>query len=286
MSAYHSKRAEVLRKVLDYINHDDWVEFEGFMIFGKEPFDISSGVLEASPGYDSAPFRNAESKSKVSRGKRAIAKRVKLGTPPEDETLPEKLRMLKLIAPRIDITGLNKVLALHGDRTIPSSPVAQIDEIDAALATEFVGLLEGSMAKISDYDDMPVRYPNAKVQQYFDQAHRCYLYGLAAACAVLCRAILEAALIEKVDPRYTLLPVKGTKGSHISGMIERATDKKFFDQERAQCARQVIDAGNNAIHNLPQFQRKYEPRMGEIVDNTRKIVIDLYILRGKSAHSQ
>ncbi len=89
MAEYHSKRAEILRKVLDYVNHEDWDEFDGFMIFGKDAFDIWTGVLEASPDYDGAPFRNAESKSKVSRGKRAIAKRVKLGTPPEDETLSE-----------------------------------------------------------------------------------------------------------------------------------------------------------------------------------------------------
>lgn len=275
MAASHSKRAEIMRKVLDYINHDGWDEFDGFMVFGKDAFDIWTGVLEATPDYDGAPFRNAESKSKVSRGKRAIAKRVKLGALPNDETLSETLQMLKRIAPRIDIEGLNKMLALNGRRTVPSTPAAQNDEIDAALATEFISLLEGSMDKINAYDDMAVRYPNGRVQQYFDQAHRCYLYGLALACAVLCRAILEAALIEKVDPQYSLRPAKGSSESHISRMIEKATGK-FFDLERAQCAQQVRDAGNNAIHNLPEFRKNYEPRMGEIVDNTRKIVIDLY----------
>jgi hypothetical protein len=178
MVAYHSKRAEILRKVLDYVNHHDWDEFDGFMIFGKDAFDIWTGALEASPDYDGAPFRNAESKSKVSRGKRTIAKRVNLAALPNDDTLSEILLMLKRIAPRIDVEGLNKILALNSGRTVLSTPAAQIDEIDAALATEFIGLLEGSMDKINAYDDMPVRPLNAKVQHYFDQAHRCHLYGL------------------------------------------------------------------------------------------------------------
>jgi len=231
-------------------------------------------VLEASKDYDDAPFRDAASKSKISRGKRAIAKRVKLGTLPDDNTISETLQMLKRIAPRIDIEGLRKTLGFTG-HTVPSTAAAQVDEIDAALAAEFVSLLDGSAGKLANYDDMPVRYPNPRVQQYFDQAHRCYLYGLELACAILCRAILEAALIEKVDPQYRLQPAHGSSESHISLMIERATGK-FLDHERAQCAEEVKEAGNNAIHSLATFRAKYERRMGEIVDNTRKIVIDLY----------
>jgi hypothetical protein len=188
MAQYRSKRAKILRAILDYINHDDWEEFDGFMIFGKEAFDIWTGVLEASADYDNTPFRDAASKSKVSRGKRAIAKRVKLGTLPDDDTIPETLQMLKRIAPRIDIKGLRKKLG----HTIGSTPAEQIEEIDAALANDFIDLLDGSMNKVSTYDDMPVRFPNSRVQKYFDQAHRCHLFGLDVACAVLCRAILEA----------------------------------------------------------------------------------------------
>jgi hypothetical protein len=274
MAAYLSKRAEILRKVLDYVNHDDWDEFEGFMIFGKEAFDIWTGILEASKDYDDTPFRDADSKSKVSRGKRALAKRIKLGTLPNDDTLSETLKMLKRIAPRIDIDGLRKTLRFSGN-TVPSTPAAQIDEIDAALATEFVGLLDGSIGKIGTYDDMPVRPLNARVQRYFDQAHRCHLYGLDIACAVLCRAILESALVDKVDPRGRLQFGNASCESYMSRLIDKARGT-FLDEESAKFALEVKDAGNNAIHNLPTFRAKYESRMGEIVDNTRKIVIDLY----------
>lgn len=275
MAAYHSKRAEILRKVLDYVNHDDWDEVEGFMIFGKEAFDIWTGVLEASKDYDDTPFRDADSNSKVSRGKRALAKRVKLGTLPNDDTLSETLKMLKRIAPRIDVEGLRKTLGFSGN-TVPSTPAAQIDEIDAALATEFVGLLDGSVGKISTYDDMPVRPLDAKVQKYFDQAHRCHLYGLDIACAVLCRAILESALVDRVDPQRRSQLGNAFNESYISRLIDKAKGT-FLDAERARCAEEVKDAGNNAIHNLPVFRAKFERRMGEIVDNTRKIVIDLYM---------
>jgi hypothetical protein len=269
---YHSKRAAILRRVLDFINHDDWDELEGFMIFGKGAFDIWTGALNASKDYDDTPFRDAASKSKISRGRRAIAKRIRLGALPDDETIPEHLELMKRINPRIDIEGLSKKFRGYA---VTSPPAAEIDEIDAALATEFVGLLDGSMNKMSGYDDMPVRYPSPRVQQYFDQAHRCYLYGLASASAVLCRAILESALIDKIDPQYHLRHKNSSSESHISRMIEKATGK-FLDQERAKCAEEVREAGNKAIHNLPAFRAKYEKRMGEIVDNTRKIIVDLY----------
>lgn len=198
---------------------------------------------------------------------------MKLGTLPDDDTIPEMARMMKRVVPRIDLHEVRKLLG-GGSQAVPSQAV-QIDEIDAALASEFVDLLDESVAKISTYDDMPIRYPNARVQQYFDQAHRCYFYGLGPACAVLCRAILESALKERVDPHCRLRPSGGSSESHISKMIERATGK-FLDQERAKCAEEVRDAGNKAIHDLPAFRSKYEQRMGQIVDNTRKIVIDLY----------
>lgn len=274
MSAYHSKRAEILRRVLDYINHGDWDEFEGFMIFGKEAFDIWTRVLDASSDYDDAPFRDAESKSKVSRGKRALAMRINLGTLPGDETISETLKMLKRIAPRIDMEGLRRTLRFTGHE-VHSTPAVQIDEIDAALAAEFIDLLDGSLVKIRGYDDMPVRPLDPKVQRYFDQAHRCHLYGLDVACAVLCRAILESALVDKVDPQGRFQSGNASTESYISRLIDRAKGT-FLDNEKAACAEEVKDAGNKAIHNLPMFRRKYEKRMGEIVDNTRKIVVDLY----------
>jgi hypothetical protein len=131
------------------------------------------------------------------------------------------------------------------------------------------------MDKVSAYDDMPVRPPNAKVQQYFDQAHRGHLYGSDIACAVLCRAILESALVEAVDPHGTLRPANSSNESYISPLVDKPRGT-FLDEERAKCAEEVNDTGNKAIHNLPVFRAKYERRMGEIVGNTRKIVIDRY----------
>jgi len=101
------------------------------------------------------------------------------------------------------------------------------------------------------------------------------LYGLAIACAVLCRAILESALVDKLDPQGRLQFGNAPYESYISRLIDKAQGT-FFDEERVKCAKEVRDVGNRAIHDLPAFRRRDEKRMGEIVDNTRKIVIDLY----------
>jgi hypothetical protein len=84
-----------------------------------------------------------------------------------------------------------------------------------------------------------------------------------------------SALIEKVDPNKKLRRAADSSESYISRMIKEAAGR-FFDDERAQCAEYVKNAGNKAIHDLHEFQATYQKRMGEILDNTRKIVIDLY----------
>jgi hypothetical protein len=58
-------------------------------------------------------------------------------------------------------------------------------------------------------------------------------------------------------------------------LIEKAKGP-FLDGERARSAEEVKEVGNKAIHKLSIFRAKYARRMGEIVDNTRKVVIDLY----------
>jgi hypothetical protein len=82
-------------------------------------------------------------------------------------------------------------------------------------------------------------------------------------------------LVDKIDPNGRLHPANSSRESYIKVLIDKA-EGIFLDKERAKCAKEVRDAGNRAIHDLLAFRRKDEKRMGEIVDDTRKIVIDLY----------
>lgn len=117
------------------------------------------------------------------------------------------------------------------------------------------------------------RIPRRDVQTYFDEAHRCYLYGFNVACAVMCRAILESALKEIVDPNEELRPNKGEKGSHMENMI----NKSGLPDPLPEWAIEIRDAGNWAIHNLEAFENNCPPqKLESILCEARKVVESLY----------
>lgn len=146
------------------------------------------------------------------------------------------------------------------------------------IATKFLRVLDDTSGRIATYDDVDIGRTELRVARYFEEAHRCRLFGLNVACAVLCRALLEAALVERIDPDCKLKPKAGHKqptDSHISNMIIAASGR-YLDDNRAEAAEMIKKAGNWAIHNYKRFSEHYAHRMGEIVDDTRKILIDLY----------
>jgi hypothetical protein len=68
---------------------------------------------------------------------------------------------------------------------------------------ELIELLPNIVAKASALQELALgEIPNKSVQRYYREAHSCYFYGLNRACAVLCRAILEAALKEILGPSH------------------------------------------------------------------------------------
>jgi hypothetical protein len=46
--------------------------------------------------------------------------------------------------------------------------------------------------------------------------------------------------------------------------------------KRAAAAEMIRDCGNSAIHDLKSFRENFAPRLGEVLEETRKIVTDLY----------
>jgi hypothetical protein len=58
-------------------------------------------------------------------------------------------------------------------------------------------------------------------------------------------------------------------------MIEAARGKILSDK-RAAAAEMIRDCGNAAIHDLKTFREHYAPRLGEVLEETRKILSRLY----------
>lgn len=267
MADRHSKRAGILAAVLPYINRGDWSKEGDFIVFGKESFDHFLEFDESLEPEDSA-FREFADRSKVSRGKRALAQRIKLNTLPRDETDDELVQLFERIRPTADSDNLRGMLRSLGPGPSPS-PEERTEDIDAALADEIVALLDTASGRLKRIDILKTRRcENSAIPKYFGEAHQCYLLGMDTACAVLCRAILEAVLIERIDPQRRLC--RGSGESHIQKMIEKAHSKHLTD-EQANYAEEVRLAGSSAVHDFPTFQKKYLSRMAEILANTREV---------------
>jgi len=145
------------------------------------------------------------------------------------------------------------------------------ESLDSHYASEVIEKLEDIVCRVSRLGKISTSIiPNKKVQLVFEEAHRCYLYGFHLACAVFCRAILEASLKE------TIHPDKDTTRS-IYAMVEVAEERRALTDDRPLCARAVDKAGNLAIHEPDKFDQRYSAEyIAEILINTRKVLEELY----------
>ena len=153
------------------------------------------------------------------------------------------------------------------------------DDVDAALASAALRKLEDSAGRLSSFDQIgPIAIGSRgpRGAEYFEEAHGCDLDGYRIATAVLCRAMLEAALIETTDPNGKIKQNLKPEDSYIGEMIKKAERLHLLNSLRARAAVEIRDAGNHAIHNLPKFKKEYALRMRCKVDELRAILVDLY----------
>lgn len=92
------------------------------------------------------------------------------------------------------------------------------------------------------------------------------------AAAVLCRAVLEQALIERVDPDRKMKP--GPDQSYIELLLKGAP---VPDATRYL---EIRDAGNDAVHDPERFEKKWSGKIKELLQSTREVVEKLSASRG------
>jgi hypothetical protein len=286
MGKSQSKRAEILKRVLKHINADNYTEYGDYMVFGaKNVFDMIDDIAGSSttPGDRSILDKVHEwiSDSKVRAGRDQSVRRTSLDQPPEPKTTALDNLLQKAVSP--------------GQQHQPSESEVT-DRLDAFYAEQVLGKLPKIVERTLAFDELErggIRreIPREDVKKYFEEAHRCYLYGFFVACAVLCRAMLESALVQVIDPdgridqdfREKTKKDGKPKESYIGRLVDEAVEKNVLTDDRRQCAIEVRDAGNEAIHDYEKFtERLRDPLRGIafIVDSTRKVLIDLYSDRG------
>lgn len=280
-----SRRAEVLKSLLPYINVGHYTEWNGFIIFGTPDVQELMDKVTGAPREDDDEaaqnlLRTFISDVVVHGGRKDLHERLSLGQAPElrvDELfMDQSPEVIQRVADLFEGMEPEIRAVAEAHRGTPD-PAGEADSIEAALAEEIIGKLPKAVDRASTLDGLNLgKIPIKDLKGYFEEAHRCYLFGFNIACAVLCRAIIEAALQNVVDPKKLIKSKLKREDSYVEQMAIEAGRGGILTDDRPHCVIEVRDAGNAAIHKYPDFERIWLPKLGEIVDHTRKILLDLY----------
>jgi hypothetical protein len=167
-------------------------------------------------------------------------------------------------------------------------PAERVEDLDAHYSSELIGKLDKIVERaiLLGPHEIDVSQSPAHLQDDFNEVHNCFFYDFSIACAVMCRALLEAALKAKYErkrqsttwkPSKDLSPEE-RKYSTILRLLDRAQEDGILDGSRIEAAENVKDAGDAAIHRREQFQRHCgdEDQLRRLVEDTRKVLEDLY----------
>jgi hypothetical protein len=282
-----SKRAGILKRVLDWVNqnryedHDSWMLLGSKMVLTATDTEGEHEELEDRDEPEGERVHQALGDLRAYDGKVLDAKRTSLNPRPP-KAVVRGLEDPEEIEPGANWRAMEE----------PSLTKAA-DGLDAFYASQLIGKLENVVERATSLDPHKVdasQIHDPKIRAYFEEAHRCYLYGFSLACAVMCRAILESALKAKFDPegRIELELYKAKVDSHRS--IERRSpkeDKSLFrtlieksglDEALKDAAERAKKGGDLAIHNYERFQKEYQSKgkVAEGLDTTRDVLANLY----------
>lgn len=265
-----STRANMLKKVLRHFNDGNYEFWDGRMDFGEGCGDSSGGGQE----IDDEVWAEIDDLFRTSVARTAALARTGLGGSKDDADFKEQLvELLRKLTPESREHFFELIRSAEKGRTSATTPKdesqSDLESLDIHYAGEMVAKLEHIVSRAARLKSLGLRkVPNARVQAYWEEAHNCYLYGHNVACAVLCRAILDSALEEVIDPTGT---------SAADDMIDQAAEQERLRDGWAALARGVRSAGHLAIHDLTKFKRKYPAdKVESILLNARAVLEKLY----------
>jgi hypothetical protein len=299
-----SRRAEILKKVLDCFEKGDWYEGEDYLVFGRGALLLATlgklpeslqailkdeGEPESAADAD-AILGEAIKNMTESEGDILASQRTSMDATPEPKPPFEidKYSAQGIEAAMKLLEGIEQARD-QIEASIHQAGVEQVDlhvdALDARYTREVMEKLEKIVSRVDRLDPFEAgEIPSKSVREYFREVHHCYLYGFRVACAVMCRAILERALMDVIDPSGVLEKQlyeerwsKGKSRSYIIALADEAKKTGILADDRPEWLKRIKKAGNLAVHDLKEFRKEFpDDRFDEVLLNTRKILIDLY----------
>jgi vacuolar-type H+-ATPase subunit H len=301
-----SRRAQILEKVLDCFEKGDWYQGEDYLVFGPRVLLLATlgklpESLQAILKDEGEPEIEAEAEAEAilreilknaleNEGDMLASQRTSMDATAEPKPLfdihkysPQGKEALTKLLQGYERVGDQIKSLLHQAGVEQEDP--HVDALDARYAREVMGKLEKMVSRVDRLDPFEAgELPSKSVREYFREVHHCYLYGFRVACAVMCRAILERALMDVIDPSGVLEKQldeerwsTGKCRSYINALADKAKKTGTLADDRPEWLKRIKKAGNLAVHDLKEFRKEFpDDRFEEVLLNTRKILIDLY----------
>jgi hypothetical protein len=173
MDEHSSKRAEILKRLLPYINSGNYTEYEDFIIFGASSVEEVIEYLTSSPNErEDRSLLDALSRYhsdlSLHRGREHAAKRLSLDqTPSFESDAREKLSQFSEPLVRALDDALQEI-----------PPSSSEDQIDAAFAAELLGKLPRIVSRAACFDQMSIDHVTQKnLRYYFHEESRLSKFG-------------------------------------------------------------------------------------------------------------
>ena len=170
--------------------------------------------------------------------------------------------------------GVEPQHAAFVKRAHEAAAIGAHDNTSLHYALELVEVLD-RIEKVSFvFDSPPIKTRAAPgVILLLREATRAYLFGLSRSCVCVCRALLEAALRERVSDAELRDERVRTKKGDLESLISIAERHHRLPSALVLKAHAIRRAGNQALHGT----RPNDERAWEFLQDTRAIVTALYL---------
>jgi hypothetical protein len=95
--------------------------------------------------------------------------------------------------------------------------------------------------------------PGDAVNRFLQRLGRCYIVGFFPECVIICRAVLEKALLEKFERERKRLPPVPPGRSEMVARLSKAVDLGWFSRQQLSDGRTINERGNKAVHEGPHM---------------------------------
>src|SRR5574341_2136972 len=135
---------------------------------------------------------------------------------------------------------------------IPELRALILEKVQIDMAWEFANHTDAIAKRCLEVTDEVVKeQPGEAVLRFLRRLTRCYVAGFYPETIILCRAVLENAVLEKYERERKPLPVARPGQSEMGARLARAEDDGWISRKHRTDAWTVWTRGNTAVHKDP-----------------------------------